>query len=188
MFFVPNAGKFQGYAGSRFRVGVLKQHAIVRLCLLIFLLSVLHSLTALAQTGPDVLDVRPYAPHSGSSFESVSAANGSLNLSIPVWSFQQRGPLKLDFMLRYDVPSYVLEYECDAGSPPTGPQSAPVGTPAFLPPAGSCTYPHCDNYVDEYCLVDWTLGSNTNAVPFPFVNFDGVRILSSTDYSYHPLC
>jgi hypothetical protein len=45
--------------------------------------------------------------------------NGSLNVNIPLWSFAQRGKVKLDFRLGYDSTTYVEFRTCEyAGTDP----------------------------------------------------------------------
>lgn len=157
---------------------------------LAFFCSLLLSATLHAQTGPEVVDVRPYTPLQGSSIESVSQANGSLNLNIPVWSFTQRGGLTLDFYLRYDSPTYHLVYDCvDGDSANSSPSTRVAATkqtatgpkPQALPPNGDCVYPQCVQDTHEFCNLYWDLGANDAIAIQPFALGNGVRFIASSD-------
>lgn len=162
-----------------------------------------------AQLNPEYLDVRPFAPTSGGSFDSVSLANGSLSLNIPVWSIPQRGRVSLDFFLRYDSPTYHLNYTCYAtgagsSSQQSGPQSgsdssktsdstsdSTGGQPSIQAPPGSCTYPNCpSNSTLVVCSMLWELGypdDDPELLGYAFGSDMGVRLAASTDFYVLPV-
>jgi len=146
-----------------------------------------------AQDTPDKTDVRPFSPHVGSSMESVSLTNGSLVMNIPLWSFHQRGKLKLDFWLSYDSPNYDFYYQCNyLGASGSNTASVPQPSPDMTPIANPCsTYPLCPNVQLVACFSYWELSqASVNTDPEPFYPNDGavgVKINSSTDYAINPV-
>ena len=85
---------------------------------LAFALSLLFvAVPSIAQTDPMSADARPFAPLQGGDIDSVSSANGSLQVRIPLYSIKQRGNLSLAFSLRYASSGYTKLHQCLAPIP-----------------------------------------------------------------------
>jgi YD repeat-containing protein len=117
----------------------------------------------LAQTGPEVIDVRPYTPVDGTTLETVSLMNASLSVHIPVWSLAQRGKVKLDFSLAYHDATFQESWTCI---------DLPQGT--TCPASEAYT---CPPSTVAVCLVTWYSTGNPAFVG----DNSGVRIAASTD-------
>jgi YD repeat-containing protein len=161
-----------------------------------FVLSMLFCATLHAQDYPDKTDVRPYAPHDGSSMETVSLSNGSLVMNIPLWSFHQRGKLKLDFWLSYNSPNFDYNFNCTfIGAPnssPGTPSNTSGGSPnsvPFGPDPCASSYPACPTEILVACISTWEISqqSGDGTANYPNDSNMGVLINSSTDYAITPI-
>jgi RHS repeat-associated protein len=130
----------------------------------ILLASGLYPTQTYAQTSPEVMDVRPYAPLHGTDLETVSLMNGTLSVHIPVWSIPQRGKVKLNFNLAYHDVSYSETETCE---------SLNHGEPT------QCTTHNytCPPPALAACGVSWGLGGSAGALADQF----GIHIAASTD-------
>lgn len=172
------------------RIDRAGSHKMAKLFSLLLVLFAAGHLACKAQVGPERIDVRPFAPLDGTAMESVSTANGSLVVDIPIWSVQQRGKVKLDFSLAYDSPTFVRTYDCDAASDNVvaAATSQKAGaTPLIKPPADRCNYPNCPppNYIWGSCSLTWDLEDGDPLVPFTL--HMGIRLVASTDVAVTPI-
>jgi YD repeat-containing protein len=132
-----------------------------------FLLLVALSGVCRAQSGPEKIDVRPYAPTEGSSFEQVSVMNGSLSMNVPVWSIKQRGKLKLTFALQYDSPTFTLSTFCN--------ETAGAGFPS------GCPSPPCRTTAQQLCGGGYDDTAQDDAAILGYRS--GVSFGASTDFA-----
>lgn len=148
----------------------------------------------LCQSGPEKIDAGPYSPTEGSSYEQVSVMNGSLQTNIPVWSFKQRGRLKLDFTLRYDSPTFVLSTTCintsgvgasvpaaQQGSSSASSSNSTGVQPDATQNPGYCNPPApCKTTSAQQCFGGYFIPSPPQTSILPSTAQGGVSLLAST--------
>src|SRR5438105_17717 len=68
---------------------------------------------ALAQNDPNAdAGLKPYGAFHGSDIDSVSLANGKLSVQIPLYSYPQRGQVKLDYRLQWTQKDWSTRQVC----------------------------------------------------------------------------
>lgn len=141
--------------------GIISRTVFFSWPIVFLIFAIIHPQSSSAQTSPEVMDVRPYAPLHGTDLETVSLMNGTLSVHIPVWSIPQRGKVKLDFTLAYHDISYSQNANCERLTrPPT-----------------QCTAPPCPPPSMAACGVSWGLAGSVEG---PYDQF-GIHIAASTD-------